>query len=995
MTYTLDIAHKPASGRRSKTAANGRIESISSDVSAANFHALGEELRGAITGEVRFDIGSRALYATDASNYRQVPIGVVVPRSAEEVVRTIELCRKYDAPIVLRGGGTSLAGQGCNVAVLIDMSKYMHEIVSLDPEARIAVVQPGCVLDHLRDAAEAHHLTFGPDPATHDHNTLGGMLGNNSCGVHSIMSGRTSDNVESLDIVTYDGLRMTVGPTSDAEFQAILAEGGRKAEIYRALDAFRARYGDLILAKYPKIPRRVSGYENLEQLLPENGFNIARALVGTEATCVTVLEARLELIPSPPERTIAILGFEDVFAAAEAVPDVLQYGPIACEGMDHLLVEFVLKKHLHPDDLKVLPDGKGWLIVEFGGDTKKEAAAKANKLIEGYKSKAEGTHLLRDGEQQKRIWEVRDAALGATAHVPNFPETYPGWEDSAVRRDDLGGYLRELKKLFHKYGYEASVYGHFGDGLVHCRVPFGLRTEQGVEDWRRFMGEAADLVVRYGGSLSGEHGDGQARAELLEKMYGAELVRAFAEFKAIWDPQGRMNPGKVVDPYPITSNLRIGPAHQPPEPETYFAFKEDDGSFARATRRCVGVGACRRRSSEKSVMCPSYMATNEEKYSTRGRARLLFEMLHEGPIENPWRSKEVEEALDLCLACKGCKSDCPVNTDMATYKAEFRAHYYMGRLRPRAAYSMGLIRDWSRMAGHVPGLANFVLQTPGLADVAKHVAGIAPERRMPRYAGKTFRSWFEKRPSRPAGDLDRTVMLWPDTFNNYFRPQTAIAATRVLESLGYTVTIPDKPVCCGRPLYDWGMLDKARRVWTETIEVLTPAIRQGVPIVGLEPACVSAFRDELPGLMQGDERAQRLSEHVLFLTEFLDKNCADSPLPQVAGQGLVQMHCHHHAVIKTTSEEAVLKRLGLDYEVMKSGCCGMAGSFGFEAHKYEVSMAVGERVLLPRVRQASPDTLVIANGFSCREQIEQGTDRKTHHIAELLAMSSAQPLSRG
>ncbi|HVW91573.1 MAG TPA: FAD-binding and (Fe-S)-binding domain-containing protein [Devosia sp.] len=984
MTQTLDINPKSHPRRTVERTEGGRIRAEHASAGDADYDGLGRELAAAISGEVRFDAGSRALYATDASNYRQVPIGLVLPRSAEEVVKTIALCRKYGAPIVLRGGGTSLAGQGCNVAVLIDMSKYMHDIVSIDYEARRAVVQPGCVLDHLRAAAERQHLTFGPDPATHDHNTLGGMLGNNSCGVHSIMSGRTSDNTERLEILTYDGLRMRVGPTSDAEFAAILAEGGRRAEIYGALDAFRRRYRDLILAKYPKMPRRVSGYENLEQLLPENGFNVARALVGTEASCVTILEAELRLIPSPPERAIAIIGFEDVFAAADVVPDVLTFGPVACEGIDHLLVEFVLKKHLHADDLSVLPDGKGWLIVEFGGDTGDEAAAKAQKLAEAYDGKAKGTALLRDREQQKRIWEVRDAALGATAHVPGFPETYPGWEDSAVHRDNLGDYLRELKQLFHKYGYEASVYGHFGDGLVHCRVPFGLRTEQGVASWRSFMDDAADLVVRYGGSLSGEHGDGQARAELLEKMYGRELVRAFAEFKAIWDPEGRMNPGKVVDPYPITSNLRVGPAYQPHEIETYFAFKEDDGSFARATRRCVGVGACRRRDSDKSVMCPSYMATNEEKHSTRGRARLLFEMLHEGPIDNPWRSSEVEEALDLCLACKGCKHDCPVNTDMATYKAEFRAHYYKGRLRPAAAYSMGLIRDWSRLAGHMPGLANFALQTPGLSGALKRVAGIARQRPMPRYAHQTFRRWFEHHASAGQQQPDRTVMLWPDTFNNYFRPATAIAAARVLEWLGYRVIIPDRPVCCGRPLYDWGMLDKAKRLWAETIDVLTPAIRQGIPIVGLEPACVSAFRDELPNLMHGDERAARLSSQVVFLTEFIESQ-GEAALPRIEGAGLVQMHCHHHAVIKTTAEEAVLKRLGIDYEVMKSGCCGMAGSFGFEAEKYEVSIAAAERVLLPKIRAAGAETAIIANGFSCREQIEQLSDRKTQHIAELIA----------
>jgi FAD/FMN-containing dehydrogenase/Fe-S oxidoreductase len=983
---SLDLNFASHPDRVLGRAPNGRIQSASPALPPNAFSELAAALRNSISGEVRFDAGSRALYATDASNYRQVPIGVVLPRTIDDVVKTVELCRSYDAPLVMRGGGTSLAGQGCNVAVLVDFSKYMHEVKEIDPDGKLAVVQPGCVLDHLRQAAEEHHLTFGPDPATHDHNTLGGMLGNNSCGVHSVMAGRTSDNVEALDILTYDGVRMTVGRTDDAAFQAHLAAGGREAEIFHALDEFRGRHHDLIVARYPQIPRRVSGYENLDQLFDENGFNVARALVGTESTCVTILEATLNLVPSPPHRALAIIGFGDVFEAADAVPRALTFKPMALEGMDQLLVDFVLKKQLHPDDVAMLPEGHGWLIGEFGGDTPDDAANRAQAAIDGFKE-GHATTLVRRPEQQRKIWEVRDAALGVTAHVPGTPEGHPGWEDSAVHRDNLGQYLRRLKALFHKYGYEqVSVYGHFGDGLIHCRVPFQLRTEEGVRAWRRFLDEAADLVVEFGGTLSGEHGDGQARAALLVKMYGRELVQAFREFKAIWDPEGRMNPGKIVDPYPITSNLRLGPAYQPPQPDIWFGFPEDEGSFSKATRRCVGVGSCRRRDSDKSVMCPSYMATNEEKYSTRGRARLLFEMMEGGPVADMWRSAEVEEALALCFGCKGCKSDCPVNTDMATYKAEFRAHHYKGRLRPRAAYSMGLIRDWSRIAGRVPWLANVALQTPGLSGIAKAIGGIARERRIPRYADEPFTQWFARSRRPPAdGDKRRKVMLWPDTFNTYFRPRTAIAATKVLESLGYTVVLPPRPLCCGRPLYDWGMLDKARGLWTETIAALEPALREGMPIVGLEPACVSAFRDELPNLMHGNELAQMLAGQVKLFSEFLEHDCHDAALPKIEQEALVHVHCHHHAIIKSDAEIAVLDRIELDYEVLKSGCCGMAGSFGFEADKYAVSMTAGERVLLPRVRAAPTSTAILADGFSCREQIEQATGRPTLHLAELLA----------
>jgi FAD/FMN-containing dehydrogenase/Fe-S oxidoreductase len=956
---------------------------------------------------VRFDAGSRALYATDASNYRQVPIGVVLPRHARDVVTTIALCREHGAPLVPRGGGTALGGQTCNVAVVIDFSKYMHGVVSLDPERRLAVVEPGCILDRLRGEAETHGLTFGPDPATHDHNTLGGMIGNNSCGVHSVMAGRTSDNVESLDIVTYDGTRMTVGRTTDADLQKIAAQGGRKAEIYRRLDLFRRKYETLLRTGYPKIPRRVSGYENLDALLPENGFNVARALVGTEATCVIVLEATLNLVHSPPARVLGILGFEDVFAAADAVPEVLRTAPIGLEGLDHLLIDFVRRKHVHPENIRLLPEGRGWLVAEFGAESADEAARAAQALVDDFKAKGHDGTVVRAPEQQAKLWELREAALAATAHVPGMRDTHPGWEDSAVPREALGGYLRELKALFHKHGYEASVYGHFGDGLVHCRVDFDLRTEAGLANWQRFLEAAAALVVRYGGSLSGEHGDGQARGALLETMYGPEMMEAFRTFKAIWDPDGKMNPGKVVAPYPITSNLRVGPGYQPPMVATHFAFEEDGGSFAAATRRCVGVGACRRRDSSKSVMCPSYMATGEERYSTRGRARLLFEMLHGGAIDGGWRNEAVEEALDLCLACKGCKTDCPVNVDMATYKAEFRAHHYAGRLRPRAAYSMGMIHRWSRLAAKAPWLANGLMRTPGLAALSKLAGGISQRRTLPRYARQTFRDWFAARPrgagtaAGPGPGHGKRVMLWPDTFNNFFRPEVGRAATRVLEALGYEVALPDRVLCCGRPLYDWGMLDEAKRLWRENLASLAPALAAGTPIVGLEPACVSAFRDELPALFRGNEQAAQLAGRTRLLTEFLDGEGGALDGLAAGGRALVQFHCHHHAVLDTAAERRVLERLGLEHEVLAAGCCGMAGAFGFEAAKYDVSMAAGERVLLPRVRAASPDAVILADGFSCREQIEQGTGRRTTHIAELLAAAlpadrrGAAPVPRG
>ncbi len=885
-------------------------------------------------------------------------------------------------PLLPRGGGTSLAGECTNTAVVVDFSKYLNRVLAIDPERRLARVEPGCILDHLREAAGKHGLTFGPDPATHSHNTLGGMIGNNSGGVHALMNGITVFNVHAMEVITYDGLHLTVGPTSEEEFRSILLAGGRHAEIYRRLDELRRGYGDLIRARFPDIPRRVSGYGNLDQLFSEKGFNVARALVGTEGTCVTVLEATLDLIPSRPERALAIIGFPDICKAADAVPRVLTHKPVGLEGFDDTMVERYKKKGLHAQDLEVLPRGGGWLLVEFGADSVEEAEAQARALVRDFEGE-EGVEpkLVCDTSEQERIWAVRDDALGAESYVPNHPDTWPGWEDSAVHPDRLGPYLRDLKVLFERYGYSPVIYGHFGGGVVHCAVAFDLYDEPGIDTWRRFLDEAAELVVRHGGSLSGEHGDGQARGALLEKMYGPELVRAFREFKAIWDPQGRMNPGKVIDPYPITSNLRLGPSYKPPELDTHFAFGRE-GGFDRAAQRCVGVGKCRRHDSQYEVMCPSFLVTHEEKHSTRGRARLLFEMLRGDPIADLWRSEEVEEALGLCLACKGCKRDCPVGVDMATYKAEFRAHHYARRLRPRHAYAMGFIHRWGRIASSAPSFANLITQTPLLSGAAKAAGGIASARKIPPFAREPFTAWFRRRGAASGGS--RRVLLWPDTFNNYFRPETAIAATRALEAAGFTVTIPSRPLCCGRPLYDWGFLDHAKRLWRQIFRTLEQEIAAAVPIVGLEPACVAAFRDELPNLFPDDARAKHLSEQATFFSDFLARH-ADGLDLSGGGTGLVQIHCHQHAVMGAEGERKLLDELGLDYTIMPSGCCGMAGAFGFAAETYDVSVAAGERVLLPTVRAAGPGTLVLANGYSCREQIEQGAGRKTLHVAELVA----------
>jgi FAD/FMN-containing dehydrogenase/Fe-S oxidoreductase len=946
--------------------------------------ALERALQAAVEGEVRFSAGDRALYATDASNYRQVPIGVVVPRTIDDVLATLACCRDHDAPVLARGGGTSLAGQCCNTAVVIDCSKYLRRIVAIDAPGRRAVVEPGCVLDELRGQAERHHLTFGPDPATHDHNTLGGMIGNNSCGVHALMAGRTADNVNALDVVTYAGQRLQVGATSEAELASIIANGGWRGELYAGLKRLRDRYADLIRARYPRIPRRVSGY-NLDELLPERGCNVARALVGTEGTCVVVLGADLRLVPSPPCRVLVLLGFSDIYVAADHVPAILEHKPIGLEGIDEVLIEYMRDKHMNEKDTSLMPEGKAWLIVEMGADTDAGAQAAARGLMGAlaHGASAPSARLVTAAAEQARVWAIREAGLGATAHFVDRPDNWPGWEDAAVPPAQVGPYLRDFRALLDRYGYACSLYGHFGDGCIHVRIDFELTSHAGIDRFKAFTADAADLVVRYGGSLSGEHGDGQARADLLPKMYGEELVTAFREFKTLWDPANRMNPGKVVDPYPRDSNLRLGAAYKPAAIDTVFAYRNDKGSFARAALRCVGVGKCRR--VDKGVMCPSYRATLEEKHSTRGRARLLFEMVEgmnraDAPLTAGWRNEAVHEALDLCLSCKGCLSDCPVDVDMATYQAEFNYHYYRGRLRPRVAYSLGFIYWWSRVAALAPGVVNAVTQTPLLGELVKRAAGIAPQRRLPRFA-RPFRRGYASRGI--AGR--RRVVLWPDTFNNFLEPDNLAAAVEVLEAAGFEPVLPPRTLCCGRPLYAWGMLDAAKRQLRALLqELATPALAD-LPVVGLEPACVAAFRDELVNLFPSDERAQRLAKRTFMLGEFLAKQ--DFRVPKLERKAIVHPHCNQRAVIGIDGERRVMDGMGLDYTVLDSGCCGMAGPFGFEREHYAISLKIGERVLLPAARAATADTLIISDGYACREQIAQTTSRTAIHLAVALRMA--------
>lgn len=953
---------------------------------------LERELKRSVKGEVRFDRGSRALYSSDGSNYRQIPIGLVLPKDDADVIATVAACRKFGAPVLPRGAGTSLAGQTCNVAVILDFTKYMNKILEIDPAGRFARVQPGVVLDTLRNRAEKNQLTFGPDPSTHSRCTLGGMMGNNSCGTHSLLAGKTVDNVIELRILLYDGTQLTVGAVNgEAEVDAVIAEGGRRGEIYAKLRGIRDRYADLIRAKYPNIPRRVSGY-NLDQLLPENGFNVAKALIGSEGTCMIVLEAKLRLIESPQHRSLVCLGYRDTFSAADHVPEILPLKPIGLEGFEGSIVDGLKMKKA--PNLELIPEGRGFLLVEFGSNDPAEADARARQLIDQLKQTADPPNMrLYTKAEARHVWKLRESGPRAAAAAPGMPPEWEGWDDAAVPPERLGNYLRDIRKLLDEYHYQTAFYGHFGHGCIHMRVSFDLQSETGIRNYFEFVNRAADLVVSYGGSLSGEHGDGQSRAALLPKMFGPELIKAFGEFKSTWDPGNKMNPNKVVNAYLPTENLRLGADYKPNNPKTYFQFPDDDGSLAKATVRCIGLGECRKQDS--GAMCPSYMVTLEERHSTRGRAHMLFEVLQGEVVRDGWKDEHVKQALDLCLSCKACKSECPTNVDVATYKAEFLAHYYEGKSRPLHAYAFGMIDRWAELGSKAPWLANFFSQAPGFRQIMQSALRLAPQRRVPRFASSTFQQWARKQKvpvpggvhsSSGNGTASSQVILWADTFNNFYHPETSRAALEVLQSAGFRVAVPQGHLCCGRPLYDFGFLEKAKQYLQRIMSVLGPQIDAGTPIVVLEPSCASVFRDELRNLFPSDARAMKLRSQTFLLSEFLERHAQGYQPPQLGVKVLLHGHCHHKSLMGMGPEESLLRKTGADVQSIDSGCCGMAGPFGFEKEKYDVSLAVGERVLLPAVRNTPESALIVSDGFSCREQIQQTTGRRALHLAEALQL---------
>lgn len=964
-----------------------------------NVAGLESQLRRHVSGEVRFDAGTKAMYANDASNFRQVPIGVVVPRTLDDVVATVRACHTYHAPVLCRGGGTSLSGETVNVAVVMDFSKYLTDIIDIDDQRRLATVQTGVINEDLNRATGERGLVFGPDPSSHSRCTVGGNIGNNSCGVHSIQAHlygpgpRTSDNTYALDVVTYDGARFTVGVDEEKDLDSIIAAGGRKGEIYAALRDLRDEYADDIRRGFPSVdelPRRVSGY-NLDELLPEKGFNVARALVGTESTCAVALTATVMLTPAMLHRTLVVVHYDSIGEAGDVVPEIMAFKPIGLEAVDDMLVHDQRLKGTNAAGLAALPRSEAsgaWLFVQFGSDQPDESLRCAEDFVRWLRKKkhhGEDRIVLapskQDGGNSEELWSIREAGLGSTAFPADSGDHWPGWEDSAVPPARVGDYLRDLQRLYTNHGLRGAMYGHLGEGCIHSRINFDLRHKDGLANYRHFMEAAGDLVASYRGSMSGEHGDGQQRAELLGKQYGPRLLEAMRKFKLIWDPEWKMNPGKVIDAYRFDENLKLGTDYNPPRPRVKFAYTEDHGDFSHAALRCVGVGKCRVPHAQ-STMCPSYQVTREEKHSTRGRARLLFEMLRGEVITDGWQSAEVADALDLCLACKGCTSDCPVDVDIPTYKAEFLYHHFrsLRRWRPRYAYAFGFIDQAARLASAMPELANFATQTPVLSRIAKAVGGIDRRRPLPTFAPMTLQQWFARRPVVNA--TGPRVVVFPDTFNNRLHTDVGVACIEAIETAGWRVIMPSGHICCGRPLYDYGFLDVAERYLRDVLSQLRDEIRADTPIVGMEPSCLAVFKDELPKLLPHDDDADRLVRNSYHFAEFFTK--FDVKVPSLPGaQALLWGHCHQRATGGVDADQQVLERMGLDVQSVSGGCCGLAGSWGFEQGKYEISMDCGEQALLPTIRE-NPGALVVANGFSCQTQIIDARAASPLHLGQVM-----------
>jgi FAD/FMN-containing dehydrogenase/Fe-S oxidoreductase len=942
---------------------------------------LTRRLRAVVRGGVDDSRRRRAEYSSDASNYRVVPRVVAFPRDVDEILAASDVARSLGVPLTLRGAGTSVAGNAVGPGVVLDTSRHLSGVLELDPDARTAVVRPGTVLDTLQAAARPHGLFFGPDPSTHARCTLGGMIGNNACGPHAVAHGRTSDNVLELDVVDGTGRRFTAG--RDA--------GGHGTSTVPGLADLVASHLTTLRTELGRFERQASGY-SLEHLLPERGGDLAKTLVGTEGTCVLVLGATVRLVELPGATALTVIGHPDLATAADSVAALLAHSPLAVEGIDARLVDVVRRHH---GDARVppLPPGGGWLLVETGGETLEAAVAAARRLAAD--AGTDAVRVVEAGAEAAALWRIREDGVGLAGRTPAGAQAWPGWEDAAVPVERLGAYLRDFEALMRSHGVDGLSYGHLGDGCMHVRLDLPLA--DAPQRLRPFLRDAAALVASHGGSLSGEHGDGRARSELLPLMYSPEAIGAFEAFKAVFDPQDALNPGVLVRPRAVDDDLRR-PAARPLTASARpggLALHADGGDLTRAVHRCVGVGKCRADTSGAGgFMCPSFLATRDEKDSTRGRARVLQEMANGSLVTDGFASPEVQESLDLCLACKACGTDCPAGVDMATYKSEVLHQAYRGRRRPITHYALGQLPRWARLAGVAPRLVNAALGPAVVRRVALRVGGLDPRRGIPAFAGLPFRRaarpWTVDLP--PAGDAPGhhaggdprpSVVLWADSFTDAFSPAVGRAAIRVLQAAGHRVYVPSGPACCGLTWITTGQLDGARARLRRTLDTLAPFVSAGIPVVGLEPSCTAVLRQDLTELLPDDARAPALAGAVRTLAEFLT-GLAWSP-PRLDGVTVIaQPHCHQHAVMGYATDTELLRAAGAQVRVL-AGCCGLAGNFGMERGHYDLSVAVAEHALLPALRGAAPGTVLLADGFSCRTQADQLAGVHGVNLAELLA----------
>ena len=920
-------------------------------------------LRSEVRGEISDAQIKQAEYATDASNYRVLPQLIVTPLDATDVITTISIAREFNIPVTLRGGGTSVAGNAIGTGIIIDTSVHMNKIIEVDPVNRFAIVQPGVILSSLQKAAAPHGLRFGPDPSTQNRATMGGLIGNNACGPHALSFGKTATNVISLDVI-------------DGRLRRFTAEKGM--ESIPGLSQIVSNNLAVLRTEFGKFGRQVSGY-SLEHLLPENGANLAAALTGTEGTLITLLEAKVKLVPQSAAPALVVLGYPTMPDAGDDVPNLLKFNPLAMEGLDIRLID-VAREHWKGKGFPELPKGQGWLMIEVGGETSDEAVSRANELAKAANTKE--CRVLPAGPEARVLWQLRADGSGYAGRTHSGNQAWPGWEDAAVPPANLGTYMREMDRLLADRKLEGVPFGHFGDGCIHIRIDFPLERE--TTTFRSFIEDATELVLKLGGSPSGEHGDGRARSEMLSRMYSPTAISMFEQIKEVFDPQNILNPGVIVNPRRIDQDLRR-PTAVSIQNAGGFAFGEDNGDFTAAVHRCVGVGKCRAdNSASGGFMCPSYQATKNESLVTRGRARVLQELTQNTGKNTDWSSPIVEESLDLCLSCKACASDCPAEVDMAKYKSEVLYRRYKGKVRPINHYVLGWLPRWAALAQISPPLVNAITQSTVGSKLLLRFGGMDSRRTLPKFANNSYL----KSQKKSAATSKPKIVLWVDSFTDSFTPSGAVAAKALLEKIGYEVVIPEQAACCGLTWISTGQLDGAKKRLNNLLGVMTPYVEQGMEIVGLEPSCTAVLRSDLLDLLPHDPRSLQIAEATRTIAEVINRAPSNPQLswkaPDLRDTTLVvQPHCHQHAVMGFRDDQEVLQSTGVTFKEL-AGCCGLAGNFGMEKGHFELSKAVAENALLPALREKESKTVFLADGFSCRTQADQLAGVSGVTLAELL-----------